>query len=161
MFKKVCTANDESMTYRKRRELSPVIVTLSLFLFCFVILCLVIPGCGGTYRATRPSRPALEDTEQVVYKNLDLKASVGVLDISQDTVNGLVRARCRLKNLTGKTINAEIKIKFRDAQGYEMDDAAPWTPLPLESGEIKSFEQIASDPNAVDFRIVIQRAGSH
>lgn len=125
-----------------------------------MLVCLMMGGCGGAYRATQPTRPVLEDTEKVIYKNIDLKASVGVLDIGQDYVNGLLRARCRLKNLTGKTINAEIKVKFRDAQGYEMDDTAPWTPLPLESGEIRSFEQIASNADAVDFRIVIQRAGS-
>ncbi len=130
-------------------------------LFLVAALCAIALGCGGTYRATQPTRPALEDTEVVIYKNLDLKQSVGVLDIGQDEVNGMLRARCRLKNLTGKTINAEIKIKFRDAAGYELDDPAPWTPLPLESGEIRSFEQIASNPDAVDFRIVIQRAGSN
>jgi len=140
----------------KLREVSCWATILALLTFCCMML-----GCGGAYRSTQPSRPALEDTEKVIYKNLDLKASVGVLDISQDQVNGLLRARCRLKNLTGKTINAEIKIKFRDAQGYEMDDTAPWTPLPLESGEIRSFEQITSTTEAVDFRIVIQRAGSH
>ncbi len=130
-------------------------------ILCVLSFCLFVLGCGGAYRATQPARPALEDTEKVIYKNLDLKNSVGVLDISQDEINGLLRARCRLKNLTGKTINAEIKVKFRDAKGYELDDPAPWTPLPLESGEIRSFEQIASNPDAVDFRIVIQRAGSY
>jgi uncharacterized protein YcfL len=130
-------------------------------LFLVAALCAVALGCGGTYRATTPTRPALEDTEKVIYKNLDLKASVGVLDIGEDDVNGMLRARCRIKNLTGKTINAEIKIKFRDAEGYELNGAAPWTPLPLDSGEIRSFEQIASNPDAVDFRIVIQRAGSN
>lgn len=130
-------------------------------LVLLAIILAVGPGCGGTYRATRPTRPALEDTDVVIYKNIDLKASVGVLDIGKDYVNGLLRARCRIKNLTGKTINAEIKIKFRDADGYELDDPAPWTPLPLESGEIRSFEQIASNKDAVDFRILIQRAGSN
>ena len=125
-----------------------------------LLLCLVIVGCGGTYRATHPARPGLEETERIIYKNIDLKYSVGILDISEDTVNGLLRARCKIRNLTGKLINAEIKIKFRDAQGYELDDTAPWAPLPLESGEIRSYEQIASNPEAVDFRIIIQRAGS-
>jgi hypothetical protein len=124
-----------------------------------VLLVLVVAGCGGAYKATQPSRPTLEDTEKIIYKDLDLKYSVGVIDISQDYVNGLLRARCRLKNLTGKTINAEIKIKFRDAQDYELGDP-PWTPLPLESSEIRSFEQIATSTDAVDFRIIIQRAGS-
>ena len=118
-------------------------------------------GCGGAYRATELSRPTLEETEKVIYKNIDFKFSVGVVDVSQDYVNGLLRARCRVKNLTGKPINAEIKIKFRDAQGFEIDDAAPWTPLPLESAEIRSFEQIASSSDAVDFRIILQRAGSN
>lgn len=129
------------------------------WLLLSVSLVLVAAGCGGAYKATQPSRPTLEDTEKIIYKDLDLKYSVGVIDISQDYVNGLLRARCRLKNLTGKTVNAEIKIKFRDAQDYELGDP-PWTPLPLESSEIRSFEQIATSTDAVDFRIIVQKAGS-
>lgn len=125
-----------------------------------VLAVLVLTGCGSTYKATQPSRPSLEETERIIYKDLDLKYSVGLIDVSQDYVNGLLRARCRLRNLTGGTVNAEIKIKFRDAQDYEIGDP-PWTPLPLESGEIRSFEQIATTKDAVDFRIIVQKAGSH
>jgi len=117
-------------------------------------------GCGSTYHAKELSRPPLEETDVVIYKNIDLKLSVGIVDVSKDYVNGLLRARLRIKNLTGKTINTEIKVKFRDAQGFELTET-PWTPLPLQSGEIHSFEQVASSKEAVDFRVVIQRAGSH
>jgi len=120
-------------------------------------------GCGGPglYRATPSSKTTLEDTDKVTFKDEDLQKSISVVDVSQDDVNGLLRARCRLRNMTDKPVRAEIKVKFRDAQGYELDDSAPWTPLPLESGEIKSFEQIASNPDAVDFRIMVQLAGEH
>jgi uncharacterized protein YcfL len=122
------------------------------------LLLIGLLGCGGTYRAPKVQTRPFEETDKVIYKDRSLISSVGVLDISQDYVNGMLRARCRVRNLTGKTINAEIKIKFRDAQGFELADT-PWTPMPLESGEIESFEQIASNPDAVDFRIVIQLAG--
>jgi hypothetical protein len=119
-----------------------------------------ILSCGSTYHARQVSRMPIEETDIVIYKNIDLKFSVGVVDVAQDYVNGLLRARCRVKNLTGKNINTEIKVKFRDAQGFEIGET-PWTPLPLKSGEIHSFEQIATSKSAADFRIVIQRAGSH
>lgn len=130
-----------------------------LWLVLSVLVALVLTGCGGAYKATQPSRPSLEETEKIIYKDLDLKYSVGVVDVSQDYVNGLLRARCRLRNLTGDLVNAEIKIKFRDAQDYELGDPA-WTPLPLESSETRSFEQIATTRDAVDFRIILQKAGS-
>lgn len=131
----------------------PRFLTSMAFLVCLL-------GCGSTYHARQVSRTPLEETDIVIYKNLDLKFSVGVVGVTQDYVNGLLRARCRVKNLTGKNINTEIKVKFRDAQGFEIGET-PWTPLPLQSGEIHSFEQIATSKSAVDFRIVIQRAGSH
>lgn len=123
-----------------------------------IICCLL--GCGSTYHAKGLSRPPLEETDVVIYKNIDLKLSVGIVDVTKDYVNGLLRARLRIKNLTGKTINTEIKVKFRDSHGFELNET-PWTPLPLQSGEIHSFEQVASSKEAVDFRVVIQRAGSH
>ena len=132
----------------------------SAILACALILSLLFIQCGGTYRSTELKSAPLEDTTYVIYKNIDLKYSVGVVDVGSDLVNNLVRARLRLKNLTGKHLNVELKIKFRDSQGYELKESA-WIPFPMDSGEIKSFEQIASDPLATDFRIIIQRAGSH
>lgn len=117
-------------------------------------------SCGSTYRATQLTRPALEETEYVIYKNIDFKYSVGLVDVSKEFVNGLLRARVRVKNLTGKVINAEVKFKFLDKDNFEVGESF-WIPMPLESGEIKSMEQITSSKNAVDFRIILQRAGSH
>jgi hypothetical protein len=122
---------------------------------------LVVAGCGGTYRASRPARQPMEETERIVYKNLDLKASVGVLDMSEARAGNMLQARLKLKNMVGKTINAEIKIKFVDKDGYELGNPAPWQPLILESGEVRSFEQVASSDRAVSFNVIIQRAGSH
>jgi uncharacterized protein YcfL len=136
------------------------IISRIIIILISLIFLLNIFNCGSTYHAKNISRPPLEETDKVIYKNWDLKKSVGIVDVNQDYVNGLLRARLRIKNLTGKIINTEIKVKFRDAQGFEMSEI-PWTPLPLQSGEIHSFEQIATNKEAVDFRIVIQRAGSH
>jgi uncharacterized protein YcfL len=118
-------------------------------------------GCGGTYRASHPAQQPMEETERIVYKNLDLKASVGVLDMSEARMGNMLQARLKLKNMMGKTINAEIKIKWVDKDGYEVGNPAPWTPLTLESGEVRSFEQVASSDRATSFNVIIQRAGSH
>lgn len=134
--------------------------TVALIVSVAIVIVGCLFGCGSTYHAKELSRQPIEETDIVIYKNIDLKLSVGIVDVSKDYVNGLLRARLRIKNLTGKIINTEIKIKFRDTQGFELSET-PWTPLPLQSGEIHSFEQIATSKEAVDFRVVIQRAGSH
>ena len=121
---------------------------------------ILIASCGGTYRATQLHKPSLEERERVIYKNWDMKASVGVIEVTEGRVNGMLQARAKFKNLMGKTLNLEIKVKFLDNQGYEIDSPAPWYPFPMESGEIRAFEQVASSPNAIDFRIILQRAGS-
>jgi uncharacterized protein YcfL len=121
----------------------------------------VLPGCGSTYRASKLTRAPLEDREKVVYKDMSLKQNLGVMDIIQDQVNGMLRVRGKVKNLGRGLLSAEVKVKFIDKDGMEIGEGAPWTPLPIEGGEIRTFEGLASSPQAVDYRILIQLAGSH
>lgn len=134
--------------------------TLARWHLFAVQLAVLALACGGAYRATELHRETLEERERIIYKNLDMKASVGVIEVSEDRANGLLVAKAKLKNMLSKTLNLEIKVKFLDAQGYEVGSPAPWYPFTMESGEIRSYQGIASSPQAVDFRIILQRAGS-
>jgi len=119
-----------------------------------------VPGCGSTYRASTLARPPLEETEKIVYKDASLKSNLAVMEIMQDQVNGLLRVRGKVKNMGHGLINAEVKVKFIDKDGMEIGPGAAWFPVPIERGEIKTFEGLASSKDAVDFRILVQLAGN-
>ncbi len=134
-------------------------------LWAAVLLLLAIsvglPGCGSTYRASKLARPPLEETEKIVYKDMSLKHNLAVMDIIQDQVNGMLRVRGKVKNLGRGLLSAEVKVKFIDKDGMEIGQGAPWTPMPIEGGEIRTFEGLASSSQAVEWRILVQLAGSH
>jgi len=123
-----------------------------------LFLGLIALGCGGAYRASKVESVPLEQSEKVIYKNFWLKTTVGVLETESENQDGFLRAKVKLKNLTSSLVNAELKIKFLDKDGYELNPNWGWEPLPLESGEIKSFQKIAPTKTAVDYRIVIKLA---
>ena len=136
----------------------PRLGVLVLFLLGISAL---LPGCGSTYRATQLSRTPLEDEVKVVYKDMSLKSNLAVMNIVQDDVNGMLRVRGKVKNTGHGTVNAEVKVKFIDKDGMEIGQGAPWMPLPVEGGEIRTFESLAASTLAVNWRILIQLASSH
>jgi|WetSurMetagenome_2_1015567.scaffolds.fasta_scaffold96302_2 uncharacterized protein YcfL len=125
----------------------------------WIVLTVVASGCGGAYRASQVQTIPLEQREKVIYKNFWLKASVGVLTTESEVQEGFLKAKLKLKNMTSSLINAEIKVKFLDQGGYELNDTWGWTPLPLESGEIKSIQRTAPSKGATDYRVLIKLAG--
>ncbi|MBA4311147.1 MAG: hypothetical protein C0417_00805 [Chlorobiaceae bacterium] len=124
----------------------------------FIFISLIVFGCGGTYRASKVDSTPLEQSEKIIYKNFWLKTTVGVLEIWDENQDGFLRAKVKLKNLTSSLVNAELKIKFLDKDGFELNPNWGWEPFPLESGEIKSFQKIAPSKNAVDFKIILKLA---
>jgi hypothetical protein len=127
------------------------------FIGCMAFLC----GCGSTYRASTLARPPLEETERIVYMDRSLKTNLAVMNIVQDDVNGLLRVRGKVKNMGRGLLNAEVKVKFVDKDGMEIGQGAPWSPMPIDRGEIRTFEGLASSRDAADWRILVQLAGSH
>jgi hypothetical protein len=119
-----------------------------------------VPGCGSTYQATRLSRPPLEETDKVVYKDMSLRSRLAVMDVIQDEVNGMLRVRAKLKHTGRGLLNAEVKVKFVDKDGMEFGQEGPWLPLPIGGGEIRTFEGIASSSQAADWRILVQLGGT-
>lgn len=124
------------------------------YIFCIA----TIVGCGGAYKASEVYSIPLEQREKIIYKSFWLKVNVGILSIDQEYNEGFLKAKVKFKNLTSSLVNAELKIKFLDREGYELNETWGWSPFPLESGEIKSYQQIAPSNNAVDYRILLKLA---
>ena len=119
---------------------------------------LFLLSCGGAYRASTVNRVPLEETNVVVYQDIWLKATVGIMQVDAQNKNGYLMPRIRLKNLTNKQVDAEIFVKFLDGEGFELNDTG-WDPLPFEPGEIKTYSKIAMNKNARDYRFILKTAG--
>lgn len=133
---------------------------LSSRILKFVIVTnMFLLSCGGAYRASTVNRVPLEETNTVVYQDIWLKATVGIMRVDAQNKNGYLMPRLRLKNLTNKQVDAEILVKFLDSEGYELDDTG-WDPLPFEPGEIKSYSKIAINKDARDYRFILKTAGN-
>lgn len=125
--------------------LSAVLITVILYTSCM-------------FTATQVKRTPIELKHPVVYKELSLKPQVGVLKTEEDVVNGLLQAKVIFKNMVNWTVNCEVKVKFRDKNGFDLDDPWGWFPLTLESSELKTFTRTAPSPDAVDYTVIIQKA---
>jgi len=127
-----------------------------------VLLCMIfitfILNSACMFTATQVKRTPIELTHPVVYKELSLKPQVGVLKTEDDIVNGLLQAKVILKNMVNWTVNCEVKVKFRDKDGFDLEDPWGWFPLTLESSELKTFTRIAPSPEAVNYTVIIQKA---
>lgn len=121
-----------------------------------VCLSLWLPAC--MYKATETTRTPLELKHEVVYKELALKAQVGVYETSQEYVNGILEARVKFKNMVGWAVNCEVKVKWLDDTGFEIKDITGWEPMTLEEGEVYYFRALAPSPDARSFSIIVQTA---
>ena len=129
-----------------------------LLLFFYVIFIAIVLNSACMFTATQVKRTPIELTHPVVYKELSLKPQVGVLKTEADIVNGLLQAKVIFKNMVNWTVNCEVKVKFRDKDGFDLEDAWGWFPLILESSELKTFTRIAPSADAVDYTVIIQKA---
>jgi len=118
----------------------------------------VVLNSACMFTATQVRRTPIELTHPVVYKELVLKPQVGVLKTDEDIVNGLLQAKVIFKNMVNWTVNCEVKVKFRDKDGFDLEDAWGWFPLTLESSELKTFKRVAPSAEAVDYTVIIQQA---
>ncbi|GEM_PF-1439516 len=100
----------------------------------------------------------LELRSPIVYKDLSSTFQVAVVSINKRDVNGLLQAEAIFKSYRNSTINLEIKVKWRDRDGMEIETGWGWAPFPIEKAEVKTFRQIAPSARAVDFTVMVQLA---
>lgn len=125
-----------------------------------LVLVFLLVGCGGAYKASKVNRIPLEETETVIYQDFWLKTNVGIMTVGAQNQNGLLKPRVRLKNLTNKQVDAEIRVKFLDRQGFELDDDMGWDPLPLEPGEIATYSKTALSKEARKYKFILKLANN-
>ena len=126
-----------------------------------VLLAMVASSCAP-YRPPKNSESSapLEESEQVIYKDLSLKLYVHVRDVRTERTNGLLMAMISLENKKGSDMPVEIKAKWLDANNYEVQDSWGMRPVLLKRDEITTQQFIAPSPAAVSVRFVISKPDS-
>ena len=75
------------------------------------------------------------------------------------TKNGLMKVNVKLTSRHNKTVVAQSKLAWFDADGMEIDpDTDAWRPLTLNGKETRTISGVAPDAGAVAFKLRI-RAG--
>ncbi len=101
-----------------------------------------------------------EDGEEVakVYSNNSLLSSrISVPDLAQKRVGDLLYVQATLENDWKFQLDFQYKIKFFDADGFELEpEAQPWRQVVMAGRSQNNVKAIAPNPSAVRFEIWVQ-----
>ena len=113
---------------------------------------------GLTVGAEADADGNLQQLLQVDNAKLARQLHVDDLTVGQ-TKNGLMKAGVKLTSRQNKSIVAQSKFAWFDADGNEIDpDTDPWRPLVLHGKETRSLQGVAPGASAVSFKLRV-RAG--
>ena len=113
---------------------------------------------GLTVGAETDEEGNLQQILQVDNAKLARQLHVDDLTVGQ-TKNGLMKAGVKLTSQQNKSIVAQSKFAWFDADGAEIDpDTDPWRPLVLHGKETRTIQGVAPTAAAVSFKLRV-RAG--
>ena len=90
--------------------------------------------------------------------NAKLAKNLRVSDVStSQTKNGLMKVNLKLTSRHNKTIVAQSKLAWFDADGVEIDaNTDAWRPLALNGKETRSIQGVAPNSSAVAFKLRVR-----
>ena len=113
---------------------------------------------GLTVGAETDEEGNLQQLLQVDNAKLARQLHVDDLTVGQ-TKNGLMKAGVKLTSQQNKSIVAQSKFAWFDADGNEIDpDTDPWRPLVIHGKETRTIQGVAPTAAAVSFKLRV-RAG--
>ena len=113
---------------------------------------------GLTVGAETDEEGNLQQILQVDNAKLARQLHVDDLTVGQ-TKNGLMKAGVKLTSRQNKSIVAQSKFAWFDADGAEIDpDTDPWRPLVIHGKETRTIQGVAPTAAAVSFKLRV-RAG--
>ena len=113
---------------------------------------------GVTVGVETDAEGNLQQVLQVDNAKLARQLQVDDLVVGQ-TKNGLMKAGVKLTSRQNKSIVAQSKFAWFDADGNEIDpDTDPWRPLVLHGKETRTIQGVAPTAAAVSFKLRV-RAG--
>lgn len=118
---------------------------------------LVFVSCVG-YRGTETSGPTIQETENLVYIDLWLKPWIPCEAMkAEETPSGRMRVSARFANKHDQTMECQIEVKFKSADGRIVDDTG-WMPFVLPRREVAQFEYTSLVTEPKDFTVLLREA---
>ena len=98
------------------------------------------------------------ETVTTVYSNNSLLSSrISIADLKQKRVGDLLYVQATLENDWKFQLDFQYKIKFFDADGFELEpEAQPWRQVVMAGRSMNSVKALAPNPSAVRFEIWVQ-----
>ncbi len=113
---------------------------------------------GITVGAEADESGALQQVLQTDNAKLARQLKVEDMIVGQ-TKNGLMKASVKLTSRLNKSVVAQSKFAWFDAEGGEIDpDTDAWRPLVLNGKETRTIQGVAPNSSAVSFKLRV-RAG--
>ena len=120
-----------------------------------VVLLAAVSGCGP--KAARfTQQPTVESTAKVVFLDQRLNNDLRVEELGAtepDTSRLLVKLK--IMNLRDKPIECRIKYKFKDADGFTVDETS-WMPVVFDRLEVTGLQQRSLSVDATDFTVLVR-----
>jgi uncharacterized protein YcfL len=133
--------------------------------FFSITIALFFTSCSKTNPVYQASKNDASDMNKIpelkrVFMDGGLENDIDVISINQDKANeDLLRIQVNLKNLTKKALNLNYKIEWMNIDGLVIkDSSAVWIPLYVRGGEIVAVQSVASNPDAQNFWLKLQRS---
>lgn len=113
-------------------------------------------GCGPVTGSR--TEPSLESREQLVYVDRDLLLTIPCEKLVAERLeSGRLKVRARFYNKQDQTAECQVRLKFRDKDGFPVDQTS-WMPLLLKRREVTTFEHTCLSPHAEDFTLLLRVA---
>lgn len=122
-----------------------------------------LTGCNTTGVSDPNVRHYRQDTindthprARLVLGSADLVGRIALVDVRMGDVGGLARAEVSVQNLTNDRYTLEYMIRWEDRQGFDINDNPVWKRFVLGPREIKSFQSVASNPDAYAITMTVR-----
>ncbi len=86
-----------------------------------------------------------------------LARQVFVQDLMHRRVGDVIQVNATVVNRTGRALQIQYKPYWVDAQGFEVDDDAPWQPLVVNGDSQTTISLVSRNINAARVRIDVDK----
>ena len=122
-----------------------------------LLVALLLTACSASNMGQLEVDENGETVTRVYSNNSLLSSRISVPDLKQKKVGDLLYMRATLENDWKFQLDFQYKVKFFDADGFELQpEAQPWRQVVMAGRSQNNIKAIAPNPSAVRFEIWVQ-----
>ncbi|ERP89508.1 MAG: DUF1425 domain-containing protein [Alcanivoracaceae bacterium] len=122
-----------------------------------LLVALLLTACSASNMGQLEVDENGETVTRVYSNNSLLSSRISVPDLKQKKVGDLLYMQATLENDWKFQLDFQYKVKFFDADGFELQpEAQPWRQVVMAGRSQNNIKAIAPNPSAVRFEIWVQ-----